>query len=62
MVSIICDRFWENRPKRGQQFFPVSPGKALRVDFFQKKKNTMAEMDKHLLALSYGAVVSSGEI
>ncbi len=32
-----CDRFWENRPKRGKQFFSVSPGKALWVDFFQKK-------------------------
>ncbi len=32
----ICDRFWENRPKRGKQFFSVSPGKALWVDFFQK--------------------------
>ncbi len=25
----ICDRFWENRPKRGKQFFSVSLGKAL---------------------------------
>ena len=29
-----CDRFWKNRPKRGKQFFSVSPGKALWVDFF----------------------------
>ncbi len=53
-----CDRFWENRPKRGKQFFSVSPGKALWVDFFSKK--IMAEMDRHQLALAYDAVVSSG--
>ncbi len=34
--SGICDRFWENRPKRGKQIFSVSPGKALWVDFFRK--------------------------
>ncbi len=34
---LICDRFLENPPKRGKQFFPVSPVKALWVDFFQKK-------------------------
>ncbi len=34
--SYICDRIWENPPKRGKQFFSVSPGKALRVDFFRK--------------------------
>ncbi len=32
----ICDRIWENPPKRGKQFFLVSPGKALWVDFFRK--------------------------
>ncbi len=57
-LFLICDRFWENRPKRGKQFFSVSPGKALWVDFFQKK--IMAEMDRHQLALAYDAVVSSG--
>ncbi len=35
-ICYICDRFWENRPKRGKQFFSVSPGKALWVDFFRK--------------------------
>ena len=29
----VCDQFWENQPKRGEQLFSVS----LRVDFFQKK-------------------------
>ncbi len=37
MSKHICDRFWGNRPKRGKQFFSVSPGKALWADFFQKK-------------------------
>ncbi len=32
----ICDRFWENRPKSGKQFFSVSPGKALWGQFFSK--------------------------
>ncbi len=54
----ICDRFWENRPKRGKQFFSVSPGKALWVDFF--RKIFMAEMDRRQLALAYDAVVISG--
>ncbi len=54
----ICDRIWENPPKRGKQFFSVSPCKALWVDFF--RKNCMAEMDRHQLALAYDAVVSSG--
>ncbi len=44
-----CDRIWENPPKRGKQFFSVSPGKIF-----------MAEMDRHQLALAYDAVVSSG--
>ncbi len=35
-VCNICDRIWENPPKRGKQFFSVSPGKALWVDFFRK--------------------------
>ena len=56
---VICDRFGENRPKRSKQFFSASPGKALWVDFFRKKK-IMAEMDRHQLALAYDAVVSSG--
>ncbi len=30
--AVICDRFWENPPKRGKQFFSVSPGR-----FFFKK-------------------------
>ncbi len=59
MPILICDWFWENRPKRGKQFFSVSPGKALWVDFFFEKK-FMAEMDRHQLALAYDAVVSSG--
>ncbi len=50
----------ENPPKRGKHFFSVSPGKALWVDFFQKK--IIAEMDRHQLALAYDAVVSSGEL
>ncbi len=54
----ICDRFWEDRPIRGKQFFLVSPGKALWVDFF--RKIFMAEMDRHQLALAYDPVVSSG--
>ncbi len=54
----ICDRIWENPPKRGKRFFSVSPGKALWVDFF--RKIFMAEMDRHQLALAYDAVVSSG--
>ncbi len=52
------DRIWENPPKRGKQFFSVSPGNALWVDFF--RKIFMAEMDRHQLALAYDAVVSSG--
>ncbi len=58
----ICDRFWENRPKRGKQFFSVSPVKALWVDFFEKF--FMAEMDRHQLALGLGgiAVFSRGTI
>ncbi len=36
MYTRKCDRFWENRPKRGKQIFSVSPGKALWVDFFRK--------------------------
>ncbi len=35
-VQHHCDRFWENRPKRGKQFFSVSPGKVIWVDFFRK--------------------------
>ncbi len=57
--TFICDRFWENQPKLSEQFFSVSQGKALWVDFF---KTFMAEMDKHWLALAYGAAVSSGEL
>ena len=49
---------WENRPKRGKQFFSVSLGQALWVDFFENF--FMAEMDRHQLALAYDAVVSSG--
>ncbi len=54
----IFDRFWENRPKRGKQFFSVSPGKALWVVFF--RNFFMVEMDRHQLGLAYDAVVSSG--
>ncbi len=25
-MNTICDRFWDNRPKRGKQFFSVSRG------------------------------------
>ncbi len=58
MQHYNCDRFWENRPKRGKQFFSVSLGKASWVNFF--RKNFMAEMDRHQLALAYDAVVRSG--
>ncbi len=52
----ICDWFWENRPKRGKQFFfssyhRVKPyGSIFFENFF------MAEMDRHQLALAYDAV------
>ncbi len=52
---------WKNQPKRDEQFFSVSTGKALQVDFYPQKY-FMAEIDKHWLALAYGAVVSSGEL
>ncbi len=58
MLEHKCDRIWENPPKRGKQFFSVSPGKALWVDFF--RNIFMAEMDRHQLALAYDAAVSSG--
>ncbi len=58
MAEKICDRFWENRPKRGKQFFQYPRVKPYGSIFF--KKNFMAEMDRHRLALAYDAVVSSG--
>ncbi len=52
--------FGKIRLNTANNFFPVSPGKALWVDF--KKKTFMTEMDRHQLALAYDAVVSSGEL
>ncbi len=56
LSGFIFTRLWLVKPpKRGKQFFSVSPGKALWVDLWQK-------MDRHQLALAYDAVVSSGEL
>ncbi len=54
----ICDRIWENPPKRGKQIFQFHRVKPYRSIFFEKI--FMAEMDRHQLALAYDAVVSSG--
>ena len=40
----MCDQLGGNQPKRGEQFYSVSTGKALWVNIFQKK--CMIEMDK----------------
>ncbi len=50
--------FGKIRLNAANNFFSVSPGKALWVAFFEIK--IMAEMDRHQLALAYDAVVSSG--
>ena len=55
----ICDRFWENPPKRGECFCSVSPVKAARVNFFQK--SFMMVTNKQLNVLSYGELTSSSE-
>ncbi len=53
--ELICDRIWENPPKRGKQYHRVKLYGSMFVE-----KNFMAEMDRHQLALAYDAIVSSG--
>ncbi len=57
-VGQKCDQIWENPLNAANNFFQYHRVKPYGSIFF--KKNFMAEMDRHQLALAYDAVVSSG--